>query len=44
MWNGENHMVLDQYWEDEEAKNEREAIEAAKWEHAADAWDDRVEE
>ena len=44
MRDGENHMVLDRYWDDPEADARREAAEAARWDHADDEHDDINEE
>ena len=44
MWDGENHMVLDQYWDDPEADAQREAVEAARWDYADDEYNDMIDE
>lgn len=40
MWNGENHMIIDSYWDDDERFARQEEAEEAAMEHADDSWDD----
>lgn len=40
MWNGENHMIRDSYWDDDERFARQEEAEEAAMEHADDSWDD----